>query len=134
MKEKIIIVLCILGLLSGCSSQNSKSNKDNQEIYEIYKLSEQTTIYSTYFEPEIIKENGEKINIKEELSSGSISLEDIISTMELYTTANDGGSQIYKSQNQNLYLVQCNSLPENGGVKDVYLSDSVDKIVSFCTK
>ena len=37
--------------------------------------------------------------------------------MDLYTTANDGGSKIYKSKNQDFYLVKCNSLLENGGIR-----------------
>lgn len=86
-------------------------------MYEIYKLNEETTIYSTFPNPKFIKENGDEINLKEELNNDSISIDDIISLMDLYTTANDGGSQIYKSKNQDFYLVKCNSLPENGGKK-----------------
>ena len=45
--------------------------------------------------PKFIKENGGEINLKEELNNNSISIDDIISLMDLYTTANDGGSKIY---------------------------------------
>lgn len=103
-------------------------------MYEIYKLNEQTTIYSTFSNPQFIKENGNEIDLKEELNNNSISIDDIISLMDLYTTANDGESQIYKSKNQDFYLVKCNSLPENGGIKDIIISNNIDKIMTYCTK
>ena len=56
---------------------------------------EETTIYSIFPNPKFIKENGGEINLKEELNNNSISIDDIISLMDLYTTANDGGSKIY---------------------------------------
>ena len=54
--------------------------------------------------------------------------------MDLYTTANDGGSKIYKSKHQDFYLVNCNSLPENGGIKDIIKSNNVDEGITYCTK
>lgn len=131
MKKKIIITIFALILLAGCSS---KENKETYEIYKIYKLNEETTIYSTTPNPQFINKNGDKVNLKEGLNSNLISIEDIISLMELYTVANDGGTQIYKSENQNFYLAKCNSLPENGGIKDIILSNNIDKIASYCTK
>lgn len=58
-------------------------------------INEETTIYSIFPNPKFIKENGGEINLKEELNNNSISIDDIISLMDLYTTANDGGSKIY---------------------------------------
>jgi len=134
MKKKIIIAIFALILLSGCSIRENDEKKKTNDVYEIYKLNEQTTVYSTFPNPKFIKENGDEINLKEELNNNSISIDDIISLMDLYTTANDGGSQIYKSKNQNFYLVKCNSLPENGGIKDIILSNNVDEIMRYCTK
>lgn len=134
MKKKIIIAIFALILLSGCSIRENDEKKKTNDMYEIYKLNEQTTVYSTFPNPKFIKENGDEINLKEELNNNSISIDDIISLMDLYTTANDGGSQIYKSKNQNFYLVKCNSLPENGGIKDIILSNNVDEIMRYCTK
>ena len=56
---------------------------------------EETTIYSIFSNLKFIKENGGEINLKEELNNNSISIDDIISLMYLYITANDGGSKIY---------------------------------------
>lgn len=134
MKKKIAITIIALILLSGCSIKEKEEKKKTNDMYEIYKLNEQTTIYSTFLNPKFIKENGDEINLKEELNNNSISIDDIISLMDLYTTANDGGSQIYKSKNQNFYLIKCNSLPENGGIKDIILSNSIDEITTYCTK
>ena len=58
-------------------------------------INEETTIYSTFPNLKFIKENGGEINLKKELNNNSISIDDIISLMDLYTTANDGGSKIY---------------------------------------
>lgn len=58
-------------------------------------INEETTIYSIFPNPKFIKENGGEINLKEELNNNSISIDDIISLMYLYITANDGGSKIY---------------------------------------
>lgn len=58
-------------------------------------INEETTIYSIFPNPKFIKENGGEINLKEELNNNSISIDDIISLMDLYTTANDGESKIY---------------------------------------
>ena len=134
MKKKIAITIIALILLSGCSIKEKEEKKKTNDMYEIYKLNEQTTIYSTFLNPKFIKENGDEINLKEELNNNSISIDDIISLMDLYTTANDGGSQIYKSKNQNFYLIKCNCLPENGGIKDIILSNNVDEITTYCTK
>ena len=134
MKKKIIITIIALILLTGCSIKEKEEKKKIKEIYEIYKLNEETTIYSIFPNPKFIKENGEEIYIKEELNNNSISIDDIISLMDLYTTANDGGSQIYKSKNQDFYLVKCNSLPENGGIKDIIISNKVDEGITYCTK
>lgn len=134
MKKKIVITIIALILLSGCSIKEKEEKKKTKEIYEIYKLNEETTIYSTFPNPKFIKENGDEINLKEELNNDSISIDDIISLMDLYTTANDGGSQIYKSKNQDFYLVKCNSLPENGGIKDIIISNKVDEGITYCTK
>lgn len=131
MNKKIIITIIALILLSGCSIKEKEKTYD---MYEIYKLNDRTTIYSTFANPKFIKENGDEINLKEELNNNSISIDDIIVLMDLYTTANDGGSQIYKSKNQDFYLVKCNSLPENGGIKDIILSNNIDEIITFCTK
>ena len=95
MKKKIIITIIALILLSGCSIKEKDENKKTKEIYEIYKLNEETTIYSIFPNPKFIKEKGDEINLKEELNNNSISIDDIISLMDLYTTANDGGSKIY---------------------------------------
>ena len=97
-------------------------------------INEETTIYSIFPNPKFIKENGGEINLKEELHNNSISIDDIISLMDLYTTANDGGSKIYKSKHQDFYLVKCNSLPENGGIKDIIISKNVDEGKTYCTK
>lgn len=134
MKRKIIITIIALILLSGCSIKEKDEKKKTKEIYEIYKLNEETTIYSIFPNPKFIKENGDEINLKEELNNNSISINDIISLMDLYTTANDGGSKIYKSKNQDFYLVKCNSLPENGGIKDIIISNNSDEVITYCTK
>ena len=97
-------------------------------------INEETTIYSIFPNPKFIKENGGEINLKEELNNNLISIDDIISLMDLYTTANDGGSKIYKSKNQDFYLVKCNSLLENGGIKDIIISKNVDEGITYCTK
>ena len=97
-------------------------------------INEETTIYSTFPNLKFIKENGGEINLKEELNNNSISIDDIISLMDLYTTANDGGSKIYKSKHQDFYLVKCNSLPENGGIKDIIISNNIDEGITYFTK
>lgn len=97
-------------------------------------INEETTIYSIFPNPKFIKENGGEINLKEELNNNSISIDDIISLMDLYTTANDGGSKIYKSKNQDFYLIKCNSMPENGGIKDIIISNNADEGITYCTK
>lgn len=134
MKKKIVITIIALILLSGCSIKEKEEKKKTYDMYEIYKLNEQTTIYSTFPNPKFIKENGDEINLKEELNNNSISIDDIISLMDLYTIANDGGSKIYKSKNQDFYLVKCNSLPENGGIKDIIISNNSDEETTYCTK
>lgn len=123
--------------LCGCGFDQSGENEKveegrNQGLFEVYKIDKDTTVYSTYSNPKFI--DGEKeIDLTESLKEKKITIEDVISKMELYTAANDGGSMYYKSKEQDFYLAKCNSLPGNGGIKDIYISDSFDKVFMRCT-
>ena len=58
--------------------------------------------------------------------------------MNLINAANDGGSLFYESTddltNTKFYLARCNSLPGNGGIKDIFIFDNEDQMYDgYCT-
>lgn len=104
------------------------------KFYEIFKIDEDTTIYSTFSNPKYLDTKGNKTPLKEVLENKEITIDDIISDMIMYEAANDGGSAFYKSEDEKIYLAKCNSLPGNGGIKDIFISDDKSEILNYCTK
>ena len=82
----------------------------------IYKFDDGRVLYSKYDNNYYIKNN--KIDLKEALNNGTISIQKIIKDMEYVGGLNDGGTMIYKSKDSSFYLFDCHSIDfdDNGNM------------------
>lgn len=122
--KKVGLLICLV-LLTGCTSKlDSKIEITDNNKDTIIKLQDKSFItkYNVLY-------NGK--DLKEALESKEITIEDFINNMQEVSTANDGGSKLYKAtdKNKNLYyVVACNT---KAGDKDIYLSKD-ENVIDNC--
>lgn len=139
--KKIILSMSLLLFICACSPKEISTkgnielsgNKKMDGFYTVYKVDQDTTIYSTFSNTRFKDENNKVINLKDALEDKIITIENVISNMDNYETSNDGGSMYYKSKNGNVFLAKCNSLPANGNIKDIFITDD-EEVLNYCTK
>lgn len=119
-----ILTLVCLGLFIKLHQINESKppltiNDPLDEYYEFYKT-DTRTIYTKfnfiYYENEPLAKLIDK---------GKLSIDSIISKMELKDEFNDGGTLVYYSNDKNLsktefYIIKCNTL---NGNKDIYITN-----------
>ncbi len=142
MKKKLGLLVIMVMILTGCKEKNILSVEGNvvdDSFTMITKLEDGRTVYSEFSENYYIDDDGNKVDLKEALENNSISMNEIIASMELVDSMNDGGSALYKAKGNNLndtnelYLASCNSLEGNGGIKDIFIGND-ETIIDNCVK
>lgn len=142
MKKKLGLLVIMVMILTGCKEKNILSvdgNVVDDSFIMITKLEDGRTVYSEFSENYYIDNDGKKIDLKEALENNSVSMNEIIASMEYVTSMNDGGSALYKAKGNNLndtkelYLASCNSLEGNGGIKDIFIGNDIN-ISENCVK
>ena len=142
MKTKLGLLVIMVMILTGCKEKNILSvegNVVNDSFTMITKLEDGRTVYSEFSENYYIDDAGNKVDLKEALENNSVSMNEIIASMELVDSMNDGGSALYKAKGNNLndtkelYLASCNSLEGNGGIKDIFIGND-ETIIDNCVK
>lgn len=134
--KKIILIIMLLFICS-CGLNDVSTKGDiilsgtKKDFYMIYKVDDRV-VYSTYSNTQFKDENNNLVDLKEALENKKITIEDVISNMDYYNAANDGGSLFYKSKNGKVFLAKCNSLPLNGNIKDIYITDD-EEVLNYCT-
>ena len=140
--KKLFLVLSMI-LITGCTSLEKNNDTDFEreklkDLYIIYKINDSSSIYSSLKQIKYKNEVGKEFDLKETLENGTITIDDIISKMNLINVANDGGSLFYESTdnltNTKFYLAKCNSSKGNGGIKDIFIFDNEDQMYNdYCT-
>ena len=122
--KKVGLLIC-LALLTGCTSKlESKIEITDNNKETVIELQDKSFItkYNVLY-------NGK--DIKEALENKEITIEDFISNMQEVSTANDGGSKLYKATDKNkklYYVAACNT---TAGDKDIYLSKD-ENVIDNC--
>lgn len=147
--KKFLLLSFILLFLTGCSKkENVLTGKDlirqnwiDQKVKEnhlslYYELEDGTKLYSSLKQIKYINDEGKEKELKKELKSKRITMEEFVKKMEVYRASNDGGS-VYFETTENLsktkfYLAWCNSLEGNGGIKDIFIVEDKEKVLKFC--
>lgn len=147
MKKVLLLLICTM-LLTGCSVKSAKGqvstlptgnkytfvrDEDNKIFKTIYELKDGRKLISEFKEVtyEDFDRDIEKIKLEEALEKNIITIDDMIEQMELFATANDGGSKLYKfSTSEDTWLVSCNT---KAGNKDIIIGTS-SNIVDKCVK
>lgn len=147
--KKIICVFCILLCITGCKKEElkltgkdlirsnwikEKVNENDLSLY--YELEDGKKIYSYTKEITYLDESGKKQDLKKNLKSKKITMEDFVKKMKVYNASNDGGS-VYFETGENgfetkFYLAWCNSLEGNGGIKDIFIVENKEAVYDFC--
>ncbi len=127
--KKIILTIVTLILLTGCGKQEPK---ENNELFLYGATTPDERVISMTFD--IPYED----NILNSLVSGDLTIEKMISKMELIETYKDGGSKLYQYKkekktygNKNFYLMSCNTTDGN---KNVYIAKEKDTLKDICEK
>ena len=122
--KKVGLLIC-LALLTGCTSKlESKIEITDNNKETVIELQDKSFItkYNVLY-------NGK--DIKEALENKEITIEDFINNMQEVSTANDGGSKLYKATDKNkklYYVAACNTTT---GDKDIYLSKD-ENVIDNC--
>ena len=102
--KKVGLLIC-LALLTGCTSKlESKIEITDNNKETVIELQDKSFItkYNVLY-------NGK--DIKEALENKEITIEDFINNMQEVSTANDGGSKLYKATDKNKKLYKINYYP-----------------------
>ncbi len=122
--KKVGLLICLV-LLTGCTSKlDSKIEVTDNNKDTIIELQDKSFItkYNVLY-------NGK--DLKEALEDKEITIEDFINNMQEVSTANDGGSKLYKATDKNkklYYVVACNT---KAGDRDIYLSKD-ENVIDNC--
>ena len=147
MKKIALWIISFTVLLTGCSMRLSDGSEDTRRtnwidkkvsennLVKLYESEENYIIYSKL--PSIFyKENNVTIDLQAALENHQLTINDLISKLDLYLTSNDGGSLYYESNSnfdgEKFYLAKCNSSAENGGIKDIFIDSSKENILHYC--
>lgn len=144
MKKIVLWIFLFSFVLTGCSNSvneeirrinwiNKKVSENN--LLKLYESEENEVIYSS-LSTILYKENNRIIDIKDALEKKQITINDLINKMDLYLTANDGGSLYYASNinfiGKKFYLAKCNSSIKNGGIKGIFIDTNEENILHYC--
>ena len=116
--KKLLLILFILEVCTtGCTKKVSFGAKG--EFYEIGKTSEGRIVYSSINKITYLDEHQKERNL------------------DVLDAANDGGSVFFESNDKlaktKFYVAYCNSLPGNGGIKDIFITEDKDQTYKLCT-
>lgn len=146
MKKIVLCIIVFTIMLTGCSTRLNEENEDTRRTNWINKkISENNLIKLYESEDDIIyskldsifyKENDVIYDLKDALEEQQLTIDDLISKLDLYLTSNDGGSLYYESNSnfigEKFYLAKCNSSTENGGIKSIFIDLSKENILHYC--
>lgn len=146
MKKVLLLLICTM-LLTGCSVKSVKEQvstlptgnkytfvreEDNKNFKIIHEFADGRKILSEFKEIsyEDFDRDIENTKLEEALERRIITIDDMIEQMELFATANDGGSKLYKfSTSEDTWLVSCNTKAGNKNIIIGTSSNIVDKCV-----
>lgn len=128
--------MCIIGLFTtGCTKKVSFGTKG--EFYEIYETNEGRKVYATLKKVTYLDEKKKERNLIKDLKQNKITIDELIKKMAVYSASNDGGSVFFESTEElsktKFYLAYCNSLPANGGIRDIFITEEKEKARKLCT-
>ena len=129
--KRVIVGLLIIAIVTGCSSKNNFNIEyENQNECNKPKLllsNDGRNIYTYCIENITIEMKDRKAELKSYIEDNSNAINEIIDTLKLEDTLNDGGTQIYKGD---ITLIKCNTLDGN---KDIYIgNDNMKFKQNFC--
>ncbi len=133
--KKLLLILFILEVCTtGCTKKVSFGAKG--EFYEIGKTSEGRIVYSSINKITYLDEHQKERNLLQDLKRNKISIDELIKKMDVLDAANDGGSVFFESNDKlaktKFYVAYCNSLPGNGGIKDIFITEDKDQTYKLC--
>jgi len=147
MKKIVLCIFTFTVLLTGCSMSLSEESVDTRRtnwidkkisennLIEFYESRDNGIVYSklaTIF----YKENSTVFDLQDALENQQLTIDDLISKLDLFMTSNDGGSLYYESNSnfvgEKFYLAKCNSSIENGGIKNIFIDLSKENILHYC--
>lgn len=141
----LTISLCILitNFINNKKQSNNSNQLNNLKTKEITKyeiINQDTNPYTIYYygiNSATINLNDKKHEINKAIKENKITLDEILNEMEIYGEINDGGTKIYRNNNNlklfndNYTIIKCNRI---NGSKDIYIGDNEMKYVkTFCT-
>lgn len=139
----ILFCILIINFIKD-KKETDNSNQDNEPpIKEIMKYTivneddnDKYTIYYYGINSATIHINNKTYEFDKSIQEKQIALDEILNEMEIYAELNDGGTKIYRNNNNlkyfndNYIIIKCNTIDNN---KDIYIGDSTMKYVqSFC--
>lgn len=147
--KKFLLLGFLFLFLTGCSKKENvltgkdlirqnwidqKRKENHLSLY--YELEDGTKLYSSLKQIKYINDEGKEKELKKELKSKHITMEEFVKRMAVYRASNDGGS-VYFETTENFsktkfYLAWCNSLEGNGGIKDIFIVEDKEKVLTFC--
>ena len=136
MKKKIIYLILMLFIVTGCTKNDSVTNitfnniSDCNNKPQLLVTKEDINIYTYCINDVMLNVNNKKFDLKEYINSKEKPIEKIIEILKVDDVIYDGGTTIYKGNN--ITLIRCNTLDGN---KDIYIGDSNMKYKeNFCKK
>lgn len=140
MKKIIIFLIILLLFTSGCKNNYNKSDLKSEDFSLIYTTDDDINIYSSidviYF-----NDNYVGISLSHALNEKILSVDNLISKLRYVSSLNDGGSQYYKYisddktfGDKDFFLIKCNSLLENGNLKDIFITANFEELNGVCSK
>ncbi len=150
MIKKLVVILFMLVVVSGCNSEIKKIDQNYDieteekntcfgDTKEYYKDGEQT-IYLYCLNQINVYDDNNKISLKDYIQKNNLTIDEaiyhLVSKLNLEETLWDGGTKIYrdtqdeKTTNNGLTVIQCHTLENN---QDIYIGpNSMQKNDQFC--
>lgn len=132
--KKVILFSLILLLMSGCKSDSIEKKKESQilEYMDEVFIDSDIQVYSDITDLKI-QYQGKAMELKSGLRSKNIKISELLQNLDFVTSANDGGSKLYKSTDtikydQDFFVAQCRTLNGNNNI----LFSSKENVVEFC--
>lgn len=130
--KKFIICMIIILLLTGCGEE--KNDGISEEEYETFGIG--TTLDNDRHVVFSFNVPYKNTSLDMALLKNEISLEEVISKLSFQSSANDGGSKLYRYNkvnktfgNEDFYLLECHSFDND---KDVYIAKKVISLTDKC--
>lgn len=124
MKKVIYTSMLCAGLLftfTGCDKKENKPVASNQcdGVPQLMATIGDKNVYSYCVTDFSFDMNGSKVDLRDYIKNTDNAIDNIIGTLKVKNTLDDGGTTIYEGKN--ITLVKCNTL---SGDKDVYIEAS----------